>query len=83
MGGRWGVDVQERCLPNLGEDTFISSRSRRTMVVFLAFLRPSSLYFRVSTSTSNCIYTYMAYRVTYIRHVSYVHVHKYNDMLYK
>ena len=56
MGGGWGVGVDERCLPNLGEDILTSSLSRLTMVVFLAFLNPSSLYFNVSTSTSSCTY---------------------------
>jgi hypothetical protein len=57
VGGGWGVGVEvveERCLPSLGEDTLISSRSRRMMVVFLAFLSPSSRALSVSTSTSNC-----------------------------
>ena len=46
--------IEERCLPSLGEDTRTSSRSRRIMVVFLAFLRPSSRDLSVSTSTSSC-----------------------------
>ena len=57
VGGGWGVGVEvveERCLPSLGEDTLISSLSRRIMVVFLAFLSPSSRDLSVSTSTSNC-----------------------------
>ena len=57
MGGGWGVgveEVEERCLPSFGEDTLTSSLSRRMMVVFLAFLSPSSRDLSVSTSTSNC-----------------------------
>ena len=48
-----GVEMEEWCLPSLGEDILISSLSRRMMVVFFAFLSPSSLYFSVSTSISN------------------------------